>query len=86
MEAYLADHEHIVSEIQKTDRERVRVTLGEYNARSVVGIRIWYCGTDGSWRPSRAGITTRIDLLPSLTDALVEAQAEARRQGLLPGE
>lgn len=60
----------LIAEIQKNSRERLRITVGQYKGHEYVGIRVWYVGTDGEYRPSKSGVTLRPALLPGLMQAL----------------
>ncbi|MBN3848346.1 hypothetical protein G3N58_16125 [Paraburkholderia sp. Ac-20342] len=71
----------MIGEIQKNSRERLRVTVGQYKGHEYVGIRIWFVGPDGQYRPSRAGVTLKPSLMPQLMQALSVAARAADPQG-----
>ena len=72
----------VVREIPKNSREVLRVTLDSYCGTNVVDIRIWYHAYE-EWRPSPRGITVSVAKLPAIADALAEAVALARQEGML---
>jgi hypothetical protein len=77
----------IIATIPKTRGEEVNITLEEYRGRHLFGVRIWAdYDNSGEARPTRKGVTLRIELLPELLEALQAAAAEARQRGLLPDE
>ncbi|MGH2354089.1 MAG: transcriptional coactivator p15/PC4 family protein, partial [Chloroflexota bacterium] len=60
-------------DIRKNSVEVVRVALREYQGRRYLDIRLWYWSEDGpeeTLRPSRKGVTLRVEQLPELRDAL----------------
>jgi hypothetical protein len=73
-----------IATIRKNSREEIRVGLGEYEGHSVAHVRVWFRAADGSMRPSKSGLTFRVDLLPELADAVSLARQEAERQRLVP--
>lgn len=77
--------EHI-AEIRKTDRETIRITLGEFRNRPIADVRVWYTNRDGSLSASRSGVAFRIELLEEVSDGLQAAVKQAHARGLLPPE
>jgi hypothetical protein len=73
-----------IATIRKNAREEIRVSLGEYQGRSVAHMRVWFEAGDGSMRPSRSGLAFRIDLLPEIAAAIVEARDTAESMGIIP--
>jgi hypothetical protein len=74
-----------VAEWQKNKRERLRVSLEEFNGRPVVDIRTYYLDEDDQPKPGRAGLTIAVKHLQQLAPALQAALDEAQRRGLLEG-
>ena len=72
-----------IATIRRNSREEVRVALQEYNGRPVFAIRAWFQSKEGDMRPSRDGLTLRVELLPEVARALAEAERQARGEGLL---
>ncbi|KWU25850.1 hypothetical protein AS149_27595 [Burkholderia cenocepacia] len=69
----MGETEHLgtlVEEIQKNSRERLRITIDRFKGHEYIGIRIWFVGEDGQYRPSRSGVTLKPTLLPQLMQAL----------------
>jgi hypothetical protein len=77
----------MIATIPKARGEEVRITLEEYRGRHLFGVRIWadYDGS-GEARPTKKGVSFKIEQLPGLIEALQAAAAEARQRGLLPDE
>lgn len=65
---------HIVAEWPKRDGQVLRVSLDSYNAHPVVDVRIWWCDTEGVWRPGKSGLTIGRAHLSQLADALAKAR------------
>ncbi|RQS00233.1 hypothetical protein DIE02_27755 [Burkholderia sp. Bp8991] len=75
-ERHVGEPEHpgtLIEEIQKNSRERLRITVDQFKGHEYIGIRIWFVGTDGQYRPSRSGVTLKPTLLPQLMQALGRA-------------
>ncbi|MEH2485428.1 PC4/YdbC family ssDNA-binding protein [Bradyrhizobium sp. AZCC 2230] len=63
--------------------ESLHVSLSEYEGHPLVNVRIYSTGSDGIDRPTPKGVAMGIRKLPELARAIVKAEAEARRLGLL---
>jgi hypothetical protein len=74
-----------IAVIRKNAAEEIRVELSEFHGHDLVNLRIWTDPRDGGAEriPTKAGICCRVALLPELIEALRQAEAEARRAGLL---
>lgn len=66
--------------------ESLRVSLSEYEGHPLINVRVYTTGSDGIDRPTPKGVSLGIRKLPELARALVKAEAEARRLGLLDSE
>jgi hypothetical protein len=66
--------------------ESLHVTLSEYEGHSLINVRIYSTGSDGIDRPTQKGIAMSVRKLPALAAALVKAEAEARRRGLIAAD
>jgi hypothetical protein len=73
----------VFATIKRNRGEELRVGLSSLNGRSFLDLRIWYPAEDGLLRPSKKGVTCRLDQLPDLQAALASAIEFARREGLL---
>jgi hypothetical protein len=77
----------IIARVPKNKTETVVVALDEFGGTHVVHVRQHYVDAVGEDRPTTKGICLRIERLPELRAAVVAAEAEAIRLGLLlPGE
>ncbi|WP_445215675.1 transcriptional coactivator p15/PC4 family protein [Bradyrhizobium sp. Pa8] len=76
-----------VAKISKNRRrtEAVHIGLSEYEGHNLINVRVYATGTDGIDRPTTRGISMSVRKLPELARAIVKAEAEARRLGLLDG-
>ena len=63
--------------------ESVRVELSEFEGHALINVRVWSTGTDGIDRPTTKGVSMGIRKLPELAQALVQAEAKARKLGLI---
>jgi Transcriptional Coactivator p15 (PC4) len=63
----------VIAEWQKNSREVIRVSLSNYERRTVIDLRTWFTAVDGELRPGPKGLTTEIRHLPELAKGIVEA-------------
>ena len=75
-----------IAVIAKSAIEEVHVDLSEYRGHDLVSVRIWanYDGADEPKRPTKKGVSLKVEKLPQLIAALREAESRARSAGLLP--
>ncbi|CAN7685912.1 transcriptional coactivator p15/PC4 family protein [Rhizobium sp. LjRoot30] len=77
----------IIATVKKNSRENLRVSLGKFVGHNLLNLRLWFTAdVDGMERPSKSGFSLRITLIPELIAALQQAEAEARRRGLIRKE
>ncbi len=72
--------------IRKNSSEELRVSLDEFRGHQLVALRVWFQSSDGEMRPGKQGLALKVDLLPELRAAILEAEAEALRRGLINGD
>ncbi len=74
----------VIQTISKNSVEQIWVELSEYMGKDLLGVRTYYHDQDtNQWRPTRKGVTVKVELLPELLAALHKAEAEASAAGLL---
>lgn len=73
----------VFATIRRSRGEELRVELSTLSGRYFADLRIWYPAEDDMLRPSKKGVTCRLDQLPDLQAALASAIEFARREGLL---
>ncbi len=79
----MPDEEIVVGSFPKNNREEVRVSLSKFKGYDLVGVRQWYRTDNDEPRPSKSGITIRVDLLPELLQLLEKAKHIAVEKGIL---
>ena len=79
----MPDDEIVVGSFPKNNREEVRVSLSKYRGYDLVGVRQWYRNENDEPRPSKSGVTIRVDLLPELLDLIQKARNIAVENGIL---
>jgi hypothetical protein len=67
----------VLAEIQRNQREVIRVTRRLFAGHQIVDLRNWYRAGDGELRPTSKGIAFRLDLLPEVLEALTIANRPA---------
>ncbi len=82
----MADEEIIVGSFPKNDREDVRVSLSKFKGYDLLGVRVWYKGENDDPKPSKSGITIRVEMLPALLELMQQAKEIALEKGLLEAE
>ena len=82
----MADDEIVVGSFPKNNREDVRVMFSNFKGYDLLGVRVWFKGDNDDLRPSKAGVTVRVDLLPELMDLLEKAKTIAIEKEFLTEE
>lgn len=54
-------------------KSAVRVSLDEHGGKTFLNARDWYRRRDGSWQPTRRGVTVDVGDLPALAIAIGHA-------------
>jgi hypothetical protein len=80
------DTDTVVARFEKSAMEEVRVTLGRYMGREVFGVRVWVGLTNGTMRPTRKGVTLRLDTFPDFLAATRKLEAAVNERGSREGE
>ncbi len=79
----MPDDEIVVGSFPKNNREEVRVTLSKYKGYDLVGVRQWFRNENDEPRPSKSGVTIRVELLPELLQLIQRAKDTAVEKGIL---
>ena len=79
----MPDEEIVVGSFPKNNREEVRVTLSKYKGYDLVGVRQWFRNENDEPRPSKSGVTIRVELLPELLQLIQQAKDTAVEKGIL---
>jgi len=79
----MPDDEIVVGSFPKNNREEVRVSLSKFKGYDLLGVRQWYRNENDDPRPSKSGITIRVDLLPELLELIQKARDIAVENGIL---
>lgn len=83
------NYDHQIADFRKNARERVRVSLHEFNGMDCTSLRVFFypdAHSIADMRPSAKGLTIATNLLPQLLDAVTAAKDKAIDLGLLPKE
>ncbi len=74
----------LIGKIKKNTLEHLCIELTEYNGHDLVALRV-YRFVDGADAriPTPKGVTVNVRLLPQIRELLDQAEAEARKAGLL---
>jgi hypothetical protein len=78
----------IIADMKKNVRERVRVSLDQWQGHDLLDIRVTAqlsAGT-GIWVPTKKGLSVNVALIPALRQALTKAETKARELGLIGGD
>lgn len=67
----------ILATIERSDTEKLQISISEYKGKSYLNMRIFYT-TDGgeTWLPTKKGVTFTPDQLDLLSEAVEEAKEE----------
>ena len=65
-----------VLDLQKSARERLRITHMTFMGKPYIDLRIWYVGETGDYLPSRSGVSIRPEHLAEVVRGLTLAGRE----------
>jgi len=72
----------VIAEWQRNKREVIRVSLEEYQGRTIIDLRCWWYDDQRELNPGRSGLTLALKHLPTLASGLADASARAEALGL----
>lgn len=70
IESSYYDKETLVSEIEKNETKKIRVTVGEKKNNAYINIREWYLDATDEWIPGKQGMTLNFELLDDVLNTL----------------
>lgn len=62
--------------IEKSEGERVRIGISEFNEKRYLDARIHYEADDGTWRPTKKGFTLPLELIGEFKEAVEQLSEE----------
>ncbi len=78
------DNSTLIATIPKNKTQNLVVSLSEFNGHHLLDVRVFAAFVQGDEpKPTKKGISIAIGRLLALIEALRDAEAEARRRGLL---
>jgi Transcriptional Coactivator p15 (PC4) len=72
----------IIAGWPRNKREVIRVSLDEYQGRTIIDLRCWWYDDQGELKPGRSGLTLALKHLPTLASGPADASARAEGLGL----
>ncbi len=68
----------IIYEFKKNAQEKVILSFTEFKGKQLIDLRVYYDAgkTEEDWRPSRKGVTVRLEFLPDLKEGIDKAFKE----------
>jgi hypothetical protein len=72
----------IIAGWPRNKREVIRVSLDEYQGRTIIDLRCWWYDDQREVNPGRSGPTLALKHLPTLASGLADASARAEALGL----
>jgi hypothetical protein len=69
----------LICELKKSAGEKVVLQFTEFKGKKLIDIRIFYADDDGSWKPTRKGMSLLRELIPELKKAVDLAAAEYKK-------
>ena len=73
----------VIAEWPINSRERLRVSIEQYNCTWLFSARRWFAADDGSIRPLKRGLSIGLKHLPLIAEGTARALAFARERGLI---
>ncbi len=59
-----------MTEIDKNSLEKIRIQRTKYKGKDLLDIRVFYEAENGEWKPTKKGITVKVDLTEKLLDGI----------------
>ena len=72
-----------IANIRKNATEELRFSLDDLHGYQLVSLRVFFTAPDGTKRAGKSGVAISVQALPELRAAILEAEAEALRLGLI---
>lgn len=72
----------IISDIEKNQKECIRVSLEEYKGHRFIDCRIFWKDNAGDWKPSKKGISLNDETVKEVITALSKAGQELEKQAV----
>lgn len=60
----------IIADIERNEREIIRVEVSEFKGHELINMRIWYYHVEGEYRPTQKGFALDISKFNQLKDAV----------------
>jgi hypothetical protein len=76
----------VIAEWPVNSRERLRVSIEQYNRSWLFSARRWFAADDGSIQPTKRGLSIGLKHLPRIAEETARALAFAREHGLIETE
>jgi hypothetical protein len=71
----------LIATIKKNATEEIPISLTRYRGYELLDVRIYFEDDQGIWRPTKRGLTVRLEMLPDLLKALGRVRGELCRRG-----
>jgi hypothetical protein len=62
-----------IAEIEKNQKERIRISIEEYRGHKFVDCRVYWQDEQGDWKPSKKGIALNDECIDPVIEALQKA-------------
>ena len=69
--------------LEKNSRESLVINQSEFKGVKLVDVRVYYKDEEGNLKPTKKGVSVRLNQLDALIKALSEVSATAREQKLV---
>lgn len=70
----------IAGEFARGEKDKLVVSVREYEGRPYIDCRIYFLGTNGEWLPTKKGITVRTNEMHNFSDAIEKSIVELERR------
>ena len=68
------DNATVVHAFKKGQDEQVQVSVGDYKNKKYVDVRVFFPNEEGTFFPTKKGLTLVVDLLPELVKGIQAAE------------
>ena len=73
-----------IKTIQKNKIEQIRISLSEFKGYQLANLRVYFKTeeNDDEYKPTKKGISFRVNLLPEIIEGLTQAEKEIKKEDL----
>jgi hypothetical protein len=73
----------VVAQFEKNKKEEVRISVGTFQGRRIINLRVYYKDDDGTWKPGKQGLALSVERYKDLVGAVLQVGEHLKANGLI---